>query len=150
MSNTEQAKQQLRELLKSQLFCVLATQDKGQPYGNLVAFMATDDLEDLVFATSRRTRKYRNIASDPRVALLADSRSNQQSDIRNAIVVTALGTAEEAEGADRERLLNLYLAKHPNLAGFVSSPDCALLRVRIDKYYMVSDFQNVTELIVPR
>lgn len=150
MSNTEQSTQQLRELLASQLFCVLATQVDGQPYSNLVAFVATDDLRNLVFATSRETRKYSNITADPRVAMLVDSRSNHHLDIRNAYVATALGTAEEIKGVDRERLLGLYLAKHPNLEEFVASPNCALLRVKVDKYYMVSDFQTVTELIVPR
>jgi len=149
MGDTEQATARLRELLSSQLFCVLATQDKGQPYGNLVAFAATDDLRDLVFATSRATRKYSNIATDPRVAMLVDSRSNQRSDVGDAVAVTAVGTAEEVEDAGRQLLLSLYLSKHPNLEGFVTSSDCALLRVRVDRYFLVSDFQNVMELAVP-
>jgi len=37
MGDIERATARLRELLSSQLFCVLATQDRGQPYGNLVA-----------------------------------------------------------------------------------------------------------------
>jgi nitroimidazol reductase NimA-like FMN-containing flavoprotein (pyridoxamine 5'-phosphate oxidase superfamily) len=149
MGDTGQAKARLRELLSSQLFCVLATQDRGQPYGNLVAFVATDDLSGLVFATSRNTRKYGNIVTDPRVAMLVDSRSNQGSDIGNAVAATALGTVEEVQGDDRERLVALYLAKHPHLEEFVSSPDCAMLTVKIDRYYLVSEFQKVTELSVP-
>ena len=149
MGDTEQATARLRELLSSQLFCVLATQDRGQPYGNLVAFVATDDLSGLVFATSRNTRKYSNIVTDPRVAMLGDSRSNQGSDIGNAVAATALGTVEEVQGDDRERLVALYLAKHPHLEEFVSSPDCAVLTVKIDRYYLVSEFQKVTELAVP-
>ena len=150
MGDTERALQQLRELLASQLFCVLATQDNGQPYGNLVAFVATDDLGELVFATGRSTRKYGNMTADPRVAMMVDSRSNRHSDTRDAVVATALGRVAEAEGDDRDSLLALYLAKHPHLEEFVSSPDCALLRVKIDRYYLVSHFQNVVELTVPR
>lgn len=150
MSDTERALQQLRELLASQLFCVLATHGGGQPYANLVAFVATDDLSQLVFATSRGTRKYGNMRADPRVAMMVDSRSNRQSDIRDAVVATALGTVEEAEGDDRARLVRLYLDKHPDLEEFVSSPQCALLVVKIDRYYLVSHFQNVVELTVPR
>ena len=150
MGDIEQATARLKELLSSQLFCVLATQDRGQPYGNLVAFVATDDLSGLVFATSRGTRKYSNMASDPRVAMVMDSRSNQQSDIRDGVVATALGTVEEVEGDDRETLVGLYVAKHPHLEEFVSSPECALLRVKIDRYYLVSHFQDVVELAVPR
>jgi hypothetical protein len=43
-------------------------------------------------------------------------------------------------------LLNIYLAKHPHLKEFVSSPTCALIKVRVQKYYVVSKFQNVQEL----
>ena len=149
MSDTERAKKQLRRVLLSQLFCVLATQDRGQPYCNLVAFVATDDLGGLVFATDRGTRKYSNIATDPRVAMLVDSRSNRGSDVSEAIAVTALGIAEEVEEADRRPLLQLYLSKHPQLEGFVTSPDCALLRMRVDRYYLVSEFEKVTELAAP-
>lgn len=140
----------LSALCQSQLFCVLATQEDGQPYSNLVAFVSTDDLREILFATMRGTRKHRNMAADPRVALLIDSRSNRGSDIRSAAAVTALGTVEEVVRKERRRLLELYRAKHPNLSHFVSLPDCALMRVRVDRYYLVSDFQNVTELVVPR
>lgn len=149
MDDTEKATARLKELLSSQLFCVLATQDKGQPYGNLIAFVATDDLGDLVFATGRGTRKYSNMATEPRVAMLVDSRSNRRSDVSDAVAVTAVGTAREVEDADRQLLLSLYLSRHPNLESFATSSDCALLRVRVDRYYLVSDFQEVTELVVP-
>lgn len=150
MDDSDQARRHLRDLFSSQLFCVLATQEDGQPYANLVAFVATDDLRYLAFATSRNTRKYGNISADPRVALMVDNSSNQEVDVRDAVATTALGTAEEVKGADREHLLGLYLAKHPNLKEFVTSPECALLRVGIGRYYVVSHFQNVVELAVPR
>ena len=150
MGSQSQSVRVLSGLCQQQLFCVLATQEDGQPYSNLVAFVATDDLRDIVFATIRGTRKHRNMAADPRVALLIDSRSNQGSDIRSAAAATALGKVEEVVGADRQLLLELYLAKHPHLSHFASLPDCALMRVRVDRYYVVSDFQDVTELVMPR
>jgi hypothetical protein len=49
----------------------------AQPYASLMAFAATDDLKRLLFATERNTRKYANLVSNPRAALLVDNRSNQ-------------------------------------------------------------------------
>jgi hypothetical protein len=40
----------------------------------------------------------------------------------------------------------LYLSKHPYLKEFVSSPTCALLRMDVETYYVVHQFQNVMEL----
>jgi nitroimidazol reductase NimA-like FMN-containing flavoprotein (pyridoxamine 5'-phosphate oxidase superfamily) len=143
-------KSQLRRLLKdlfaTQLLAVLAAQTEGQPYTSLVAFSETDELKHLLFATSRNTHKYANIIRDPRVAMLVDNRSNRDSDFRNAVAVTAIGKAEEIHGLEKDRLAKLYLAKHPYLEEFVSSPDTALFRVRIHDYKVVSDFQNVVGL----
>jgi len=143
-------KSQLRRLLKdlfaTQLLAVLAAQTEGQPYTSLVAFSEADELKHLLFATSRNTHKYANIIRDPRVAMFVDNRSNRDSDFRNAVAVTAIGEAEEVQGLEKDRLVKLYLAKHPYLEEFVSSPDTALFRVRIHDYKVVSDFQNVVGL----
>ncbi len=63
----------IRELLVSQRLAVLSTQDHGQPYINLIAFAATDDLKYLYFATNRATRKYANLMADSRASLLIDT-----------------------------------------------------------------------------
>lgn len=135
----------LRELLVSQRLAVLATQGDGQPYGSLVAFAATSDLKYLLFCTRRSTRKYRNLREDPRVAFLVDNRSNQDSDLQDATAVTATGRAEETTGAEKDRYVGVYLAKHPHLADFVRSPENALVRVEIEDY-VIGGFRSVTTL----
>ena len=135
--------QVLRKLLASQRLCVMATQGEGQPYSSLVAFAETDDLRHMLLATFRGTRKYANLCADPRVALLIDSRSNQVSDFQDAIAVTVLGRAEEVHGDERTRLARHYLAKHPQLAEFVGSQECALLRVEVSDHF-VARFSEAT------
>lgn len=147
MSNPETTERILRKLLADQRLAVLATREEdGQPYANLMAFVASDDLRTILLVTGRYTRKYANLIADPRVALLIDSRSHQASDIHEAVAVTVLGDAEEVSGAERERLLPVYVARHPHLQEFASSPSCALFRVRVRSYYLVRRFQEVTEL----
>jgi nitroimidazol reductase NimA-like FMN-containing flavoprotein (pyridoxamine 5'-phosphate oxidase superfamily) len=136
----------IRDLFRSQRLAVLATQREGQPFTNLVAFAATDDLKHLAFATTRATRKYANIAADSQVAMLIDNRRNQISDFENAAAVTAIGKAEEAGGEHRDRLLQVYVSKHPYLKGFATSPTCALIKVTVEKYDIVTRFQHVVEL----
>jgi nitroimidazol reductase NimA-like FMN-containing flavoprotein (pyridoxamine 5'-phosphate oxidase superfamily) len=146
MEKTSQLKKFLKDLFSSQRLAVLATQSKRQPYGNLVAFMATDDLKHLLFATTRATRKYANISRNPRIAMVMDNRSNQEADFHQAAAVTATGVVKEIEGPEKESLLRLYLSKHPYLKDFVSSPTCALLKMNVETYYVVRQFQNVMEL----
>lgn len=146
MEKTSQLKEFLKNLFPSQKLAVLATQSKKQPYGNLVAFVATKDLKHLLFATTRATRKYTNISENPRVAMVMDNRSNQEADFHQAAAVTATGVAKEVKGSEKETLLRLYLSRHPYLKDFVSSPTCALLKMNVETYYVVRQFQNVMEL----
>ena len=133
----------VRELLDGQSLAVLATQGGGQPYTSLVAFCPSRDLKNILFATTRSTRKYANLSEQPRVALLVDNRGNKASDFLDAMAVTALGFARELEGEEEAGFRKIYLEKHPHLVDFISSPDCALFAVRVSKLYMVSRFQNV-------
>jgi heme iron utilization protein len=79
--NAESIEETLRALFRTQRLAVLSTQGSGQPYASLVAFVASDDLQYLYFATARTTRKYHHLDVDPRVAMLMDNRSNLESDV---------------------------------------------------------------------
>ena len=138
----------IRELFSSQRLAVLGTQRGGQPYANLVAFAASDDLKSIFFATARATRKYANIEADSRVTVLIDNRSNQEADFSKAAAVTATGRAQEVRDSERELVTAAYLAKHPMLEEFVRSPSCAMLKLQVETYYLVRRFQNVMELHV--
>ena len=146
MGNSPQLRLLLKGLFSSQRFAVLATQDRVQPYGNLVAFAATDDLKNILFATDRGTRKYANIAGNPRVAMVMDNRTNQEVDLRKAVAVTATGMVEEVKEDEKNHLLGIYLSRHPKLKKFVTLPNCALLKVKVDTYFIVGRFQRVKKL----
>lgn len=146
METNTQFRKRLGELFRSQNLAALSTHHAGQPYASLVAFYASDDLKHIYFVTAKTTRKFANLSADNRVAVMVNSSTNQVSDFHQAISVTAVGKAKEVAGADKEPILSQYLAKHPHLEDFVRSPTCALVRVSVDSYYMVKNFQNVMEL----
>lgn len=131
----------LREMFNSQKLAVLATQSEGQPHGCLVAFACSNDLKHLFFSTDRNTRKYHDIRTNPRVAMLIDNRSNEESDFQQAVAVTAKGYAQELEGHDRERWIAIYLEKHPHLADFTHIPNVALLQIDVDEY-LIAGFRS--------
>jgi len=69
-----------------------------------------------------------------------------ESDFHDAVSVTALGIAKEINGAEKDKILRLYLTKHPYLEAFATSPTCAVIGVTITTYVMVKNFQQVMEL----
>lgn len=143
MTTPENLPDILKELCRNQPLAVLATAAGSAPYANLVAVTFAPDLRHLFFATSRTTRKWRNLSSNPRVSLLIDNRSNR--DFNQAAAATILGTAKELIGVDREEGQNLYLAKHPHLTDFLAGPDCALFQMTIEQIYLVTRFQEVSQ-----
>lgn len=145
-SDSEPAlRERLAALFRTQQLAVLATQRDGQPYCNLVAFFATPDLGGLVFATARSTRKFENLAADPRASLLIDNRSNRAADFREAMAVTAVGRVVELTDDRKAGMLDLYLGKHPHLKEFVEAPTCALLMLEVEVYITVERFQKVLQ-----
>ncbi|MCU0522635.1 MAG: pyridoxamine 5'-phosphate oxidase family protein [Anaerolineae bacterium] len=134
----------LRQLLSSQRFAVLATESMGQPYTSLMAFAASQDLRCLVLVTERATRKFGHMVANPRVALLVDDRTNAGTDTQSATAVTVLGHATEATDREKPTLLALFVTRHPTMADFATSPGCAVMRVRVDVYQIVTHFQDVT------
>ena len=123
----------------------MATNEFEQPFTSLMAFAAAEDLRQIVVLTERATRKFANLKANCRVALLIDDRENKGSDTQDSVAVTAIGEAQEVDAEDGALLLDLYLARHPYLAEFAASPSCAIVRVKIDSYLLVSRFQKVLE-----
>ena len=135
----------LGDLFRSQRYAVLATDQRGQPFTSLMAFAASEDLAQLVVLTDRAARKFANLKANSRVALLIDNRENKGSDTQESVAVTAIGEAEELDALADAHLLQLYLARHPYLAAFAASPSCAIVRVKVSSYQLVSRFQEVVE-----
>jgi nitroimidazol reductase NimA-like FMN-containing flavoprotein (pyridoxamine 5'-phosphate oxidase superfamily) len=145
MSTDLEIQSLLQELFRSQRYAVMATNEHEQPFTSLMAFAAANDLRQLVVLTERATRKFANLKANSRVALLIDNRENKGSDTQDSVAVTAIGEAEEADAEAGALLLDLYLARHPYLAEFAASPSCAIVRVKINSYLLVSRFQKVLE-----
>ena len=146
MTQYEEIKKEIRKLFSNQKLAVLSTHHSGQPYASLIAFVGKEDLKELFFVIPRTTRKFVNLSADSRVAILINSSMNIDSDFHEAVSATALGNAKEINRSEKDNILSLFLAKHPYLESFATSPTCAVVGVTIRTYVMVKNFQHVMEL----
>ena len=142
---TKAPEQRIRRLIGEQLFAVLSTVGRGQPYSSLVGFAASDDLLLIYFATGKATRKYANLKENPRSSVLIDDRGNLAGDIDRALALTAVGRVEEIGPALENGFKKAFSAKQPGLADFLYAPGTARLALKVEAYYLVSRFQNVVE-----
>jgi len=133
-------------LNKNQPHAVLATVFGNEPYTSLISYAITPDMRGLVFATPRRTRKYRNIMKNNCVSLLIDSRSNTAKDYMKAESVTIIGRAYCVKNIKKkDELASILIKKHPGLKKFIDAPSTALILVKTTKCIHVSSFQFVSE-----
>jgi uncharacterized pyridoxamine 5'-phosphate oxidase family protein len=136
-------RERLTHLFDSQLIAVLGTSSGNDPYTCLVGFRFTPDLKHLIFATMRDRLKYRQISSNPRVSLIIDDRKNSPSDFSHATSVT-LDTKEPERG----KLAEMLVERHPFLNDFVKDPSCAIMKVTVEKMYIVGKFENVQKIMM--
>ena len=136
----------LKKLFRSQKLGVLATQQKKNPYTNLIAFSSSDDMRQIVFATAKTTRKFENMISNSNVSFFIDNRSNKAADFRKAMGVTAVGSVRQIRKNKNSTMMKCYLQKHPQLASFLDSKSCAFLCIDVKSIYIVERFQNVIEV----
>lgn len=132
------------DLLGSQLISVLSTSSNNEPYSCLIGFEFTRDLRYVLFATMRARLKYEKMKANPFVSLTVDTRSNSPDDFQKAISVTLTGRADDVQEPERTNLANQLAMRHPVLTDFVNSPDCAIMRVAIDRIYLVEDFESTS------
>lgn len=135
----------LKELLLHQQLAAVATQMPAGPYTSLVAFSVSDDLRKITFVTSRATKKFRNVSAHPNVSILIDSRTHSVADFSTGTAVTAIGKAIEITGSEAGATAQRFVEKHPYLGDFVQLPTTAILQVCVEKYYIVTHFQQVVE-----
>jgi uncharacterized protein YhbP (UPF0306 family) len=148
MTPSETTRDAIRNLLQGQRLGVLSTVGHNMPYANLVAYVASEDDRHIYFATQRSTRKFANLTSNPRVALLVTNIANQPEDFHQASAVTAVGIATPLTAPVRDAIRIHYLSRHPHLEDFIRSPDCEILDIRVSEYILVERFQDVSEYCV--
>ena len=112
----------LTEFIRARRFAVMASvSGERAPQAALVNYAATPDLE-LVFDTTNATRKWANLHANPRIALVIGWEGSE--------TVQYEGVADEPEGAERERLVALYLEAFPESVAHREWPGITWFRVK--------------------
>jgi len=113
---------ELVSFVRARALAVVATcGPDGGPEAALVDVAATDAGE-IVFDTSVRSRKYRNIQVSPQVALVVGW--------DDEVSVQCEGSADVLAGDERERVLRTYVEQYPDRLERAHNPGRALVRIR--------------------
>lgn len=143
MNKHKTKKEYITRILKSSKFAVLATEGDGQPHASLIAITPFGNFRQLIFATYRNTRKYRNLVHNSKVAVLIEGGYAKSKDLKKSIVLTIIGHSEEISIEESEAAFNRHLKRHPEMESFMLSPDCALIMVIARSFQVVNGINDI-------
>lgn len=143
MNKHSTIKEYIEGVLKKSGFAVLATEGNGQPHASLIAITPFGNFRQIIFATYRDTLKYRNISGNNKVALLIESGVIDNKGLKQSVVLTIIGYTEEISITENEAAYQAHLKRHPEMASFMVSSDCALLVVIAQSYQVVYGIDEI-------
>ncbi len=142
--NSEMLRSEIKNLLEGQSFAVLSTRsDQEAPHSTIVCFVSADELETLVFATPRTTRKFANLVARPETTLFIDDRTQFLGNLKDIWAIEARGLFREASADESSAYRALFLNKYPDLKDFVDAASSALCLLDVRSYDVVHQFQDV-------
>jgi putative heme iron utilization protein len=113
----------------------------GAPYASLIT-LATDASGAPIFLISTLARHTRNLADDPRAAILIDG-SGEAADPLQGARLTLSGRAEKVND---EAVRRRFLARHPEAAFYADFPDFAFWRLELEGAHYIGGFGRIFDL----
>ena len=104
-------------------------------------FAVSEDLRTIVIIMAQKTAKYENMVANPNVSLLVAAPAVEEATLQ-ALTVTVF--ASKPKGERKSQDMDLFIRKHPDLRAAASSPDTALVELKVDSYGLIADFQEKT------
>ncbi len=123
----------IQELMKSNRICALATVAESGPHCSLMSYAVSEDGTELYMATDKNTKKYRNLAANPSVSLLIDSREETARDRGAATkALTVAGTIRRGlDKPEKQAAREALCRRHPDLKDFLAGPSVEVIVVKI-------------------
>jgi len=143
MNKQSVIKEYIEEVLKASRFAVLATEGDGQPHASLIAITPFGKFRQLIFATYRNTRKYRNLKHNNKVAVLIEGEYVNMNGLNESVVLTIIGHTEEISIADNGAAYQAHLKRHPEMESLILSSDCAIIMVIARSYQVVNGIDDI-------
>lgn len=137
-------RQDIRELIKTNKFCVLATVSGGEPHCSLMSYAANDDCCEVYMATHTQTKKYRNLMANPYVSLLVDSRqeTGTNSEIpTKALTISGIFQSNIREDKARD-IRRRLLEKHLALQDLLNDPLAEVIVVKINSVQLLDGIKD--------
>jgi nitroimidazol reductase NimA-like FMN-containing flavoprotein (pyridoxamine 5'-phosphate oxidase superfamily) len=137
----------MKDLVKKNDLCVLATVSEGQPHCSLMSYLSDDEGNEMYMISHKKTRKYINLTENPIVSLLIDTREEGRGENRNKIkALTIKGEFQIISDHRRKDSIRArFLKQHPHLTDFLNDPGADIFSIRIKSFQLLD---GVTDIFI--
>ncbi len=131
--------EKMKDIMRSQDMCVLATASENKPHCSLMAYLTDEECRTIYMITHKHSTKYRNLTANPALSLLIDTRLIDRGENRQkAKALTVNGVIERIEDSDKRfNILAKFLERHVHFKRFASHPDAEVIAVRIQSLQLL-------------
>lgn len=129
----------IRQLIRENNMCVLATAHHNRPHCSLMAYSTDEEGNTIYMVTRKATQKYKNLLENPQVSLLIDTRAATRAESRSAIqALTISGTCAAVEDRrETDFICRQIIGRHPHLKELVEHPDAIVVSVKFDSFLLL-------------
>lgn len=149
----EKIREKIRNVIREQDTCVLATASKNRPHCSLMAYETNASCDEIYLMTLKDSRKYQNMCENPSVSLLIDTRQDKSKpEHTETMALTISGRFDRIiKDSERERIRQELSRKHPGLKDFLENPVGEPVKIIVESYLLLegpekAHFGAVSEL----
>lgn len=136
--------EKMKEIIKSNDLCVLATASEGKPHCSLMSYISDEEGKEIYLISNVQTKKYANLMENPEVSLLIDTREEERGEKR--IDIKALTVSGEFQAINdpgkKDFIRSEFLKKHPHLSDFLKDPDAEIFSIRIKSFQLLDGVKD--------
>ncbi|NWG04728.1 MAG: pyridoxamine 5'-phosphate oxidase family protein [Syntrophaceae bacterium] len=136
--------EKMKDIVKSNDLCVLATVSEGKPHCSLMSYISDEAGHEIYLITHKQTKKYANLMENPTVSLLIDTRESEKGHRRVYIkALTVSGEFQTIRDPVKQELIRTkFLKRHPHLMDFLKDPGAEIFCIRIKSFQLLDGVKD--------
>ena len=136
--------EKMKDIVKGNDLCVLATVSEGKPHCSLMSYISDEEGQEVYLVSHKETKKYSNLIENPTVSLLIDTREEEKGQRRIYIkALTINGEFQTINDPGKKDLIRAkFLKRHSHLADFLNDPGAEIFSIRIRSFQLLDGVKN--------
>jgi len=136
--------EKMKDIVKANDLCVLATVSEGKPHCSLMSYISDEEGQEIYLISHKQTKKYANLMGNPTISLLIDTREEEKSQRRVDIkALTVNGEFQTINDPGKRDLIHKkFFKRHSHLADFLNDPGAEIFSIKIKSFQLLDGVKN--------